>query len=178
MASFRVTIVSFLHARPLSSSVVQDPNSLALVKPSLHYRASSQPEKLVKTTAQSGAKDGIAAVEAYLAKVPEPARTTLKKVRATITAAAPAQATEALSYGMPAFKYKGALVAYAAFKDHCSFFPMSASLLDELANELKSYRTSKGTLQFPLDKPLPASLVRKMVKMRVLQNEARKKTRA
>ncbi|HWG19207.1 MAG TPA: DUF1801 domain-containing protein [Terracidiphilus sp.] len=122
--------------------------------------------------AQAGG-EGLAAVEAYLAKVPEPARTTLEKLRATIRAAAPTGATEELSYGIPAFQYKGGLVAYAAFKEHCSFFPMSASLLDDFAGELKGYRTSKGTLQFPMDKPLPPSLVKRMVKARVLQNEAK-----
>lgn len=115
--------------------------------------------------------DGIAGVEAYLAQVPEPARTTLEKVRAGIRAAAPKEATECLSYGMPAFRYKGALVAYAAFKKHCSFFPMSASLLDDFADDLKDFRTSKGTLQFPQDKPLPPALLKKMVKARVAQNE-------
>ena len=76
-----------------------------------------------------------------------------------------------LSYGIPAFRYKGGLVAYAAFKKHCSFFPMQASLIDEMKDELKNYRTSKGTLQFPLDKPLPAMLVKKMVKARIAENE-------
>jgi uncharacterized protein YdhG (YjbR/CyaY superfamily) len=113
-------------------------------------------------------------VEAYLARVPEPARSTLQKVRATIRLAVPAEATEALSYGIPAFRYKGALVGYAAFKNHCSFFPMNASLLDALADDLQGYRTSKGTLQFPLDKPLPVTLVKKMVKARVAENERKK----
>jgi uncharacterized protein YdhG (YjbR/CyaY superfamily) len=98
----------------------------------------------------------------------------LEKVRATIRSVVPAEATEALSYGMPAFRYKGALVGYAAFKNHCSFFPMNASLLDALADDLKGYRTSKGTLQFPLDKPLPVTLVKKMVKARVAENERKK----
>ncbi|MGA7858407.1 MAG: DUF1801 domain-containing protein [Terracidiphilus sp.] len=114
-----------------------------------------------------------AAVDEYLAKVPEPARGTLNKMRAMIKAAAPAEATEGLSYGMPAFRYKGALMAYAAFKDHCSVFPMQASLIDAMKDELKDYRTSKGTLQFPLDKALPAALVKKMVKARVAENEKR-----
>lgn len=117
--------------------------------------------------------DGLAAVEAYLAKVPEPARTTLEKMRATIRAAAPKDADECISYGMPAFRYKGALVGYAAFKQHCSFFPMSASLLDDFAEDVKNYRTAKGTLQFESDKPLPAALVKKIVKARVVQNETK-----
>ena len=114
-----------------------------------------------------------AEVDAYLAKVPEPARTTLEKLRTVIRSIVPPETTEALSYGIPAFCYKGGLVAYAAFKKHCSFFPMQASLIDEMKDELKHYRTSKGTLQFPLDKPLPATLVKKMVKARIAENERR-----
>ena len=125
----------------------------------------------VKAAKSNG--DGLAAVEAYLAKVPEPAHTTLQMIRATIRAAAPKDAAECISYGMPAFRYKGALVGYAAFKEHCSFFPMSASLLDDFAEEVKNYRTAKGTLQFAQNKPLPAALVKKMVKARVVQNEAK-----
>jgi uncharacterized protein YdhG (YjbR/CyaY superfamily) len=115
--------------------------------------------------------DGSAAVEAYLAAVSEPARSTLQTVRERIRAAAPKETTECISYGMPAFRYKGVLVSYTAFKQHCSLFPMSAALLDEIAGELESYRTSKGTLQFPLDKPLAAALIRKIVKARAEQNE-------
>jgi len=125
----------------------------------------------VKAAKSNG--DGTGAVEAYLARVPEPARTTLEKVRAAIRAAVPKGAEECISYGMPAFRYKGALVGYAAFKKHCSFFPMSGRVLDEFADEVKNYRTAKGTLQFPQDKPLPALLVKKMVKARVAQNEAK-----
>src|ERR1700753_293871 len=117
-------------------------------------------------------KSGAEAVDAYLEEIPEPALSTLKKLRATIQSVVPDEATEQLSYGMPAFHYKGALVAYAAFKNHCSFFPMQASLIDAMKEELAGYRTSKGTLQFPLDKALPAALVKKMVKTRVLENES------
>ena len=74
---------------------------------------------------------GKAEVEAYLERVPEPARGTLKKMRAMIRAAAPKEATEAISYKIPSFQYKGALVWYAVFKNHCSFFPMNLSLFDE-----------------------------------------------
>jgi len=129
--------------------------------------------RATKSTANK-LQDGPEGVETYLAKVPEPARTTLQKVRATIRSAVPKDATEGLSYGMPAFRYKGALVAYGAFKDHCSFFPMQASLIDQMQEELAGYRTSKGTLQFPVDKPLPAALLKKMVKTRVAENERRK----
>jgi uncharacterized protein YdhG (YjbR/CyaY superfamily) len=121
--------------------------------------------------ATASGSEGARAVEDYLDRVPEPVRGTLERMRATIRSAAPADATEAISYGMPAFRYKGALVAYAAFKDHCSFFPMNSSLIRIFAEELKEYKTRKGTIQFPMDKPLPAALVKKMVKSRVLDND-------
>ncbi|HEV2248787.1 MAG TPA: DUF1801 domain-containing protein [Terriglobia bacterium] len=113
-------------------------------------------------------------VDEYLAGVPEPARTTLNKIRAVIRSAAPLEATEAISYGMPAFKYNGILVWFAAFSNHCSLFP-TASVIDALRVDLRGFRVSKGTVQFPTDKPLPASLVKKMVKLRVAQSEGRKR---
>jgi uncharacterized protein YdhG (YjbR/CyaY superfamily) len=120
---------------------------------------------------KGNAENGKAEVEAYLARVPEPALTTLKKIRAMIRASAPKGATEAISYGIPSFQYKGALVGYAAFKEHCSFFPMSGRVIEEFAEELKEYKMSKGTIQFAVDKPLPDGLVKKMVKARVARNE-------
>jgi uncharacterized protein YdhG (YjbR/CyaY superfamily) len=119
-------------------------------------------------------EDEAQAVEEYLANVPEPAHTTLMRIRATIRSCVPAEATEGISYGIPAFRYKGALVGYAAFAKHCSLFPMSAALIDTMGEELKNYRTSKGTLQFPPDRPMPASLVKKIVKARIRENEKRK----
>jgi uncharacterized protein YdhG (YjbR/CyaY superfamily) len=116
---------------------------------------------------------GLAEVEAYLAKVPEPARTTLEKMRAMIRAAAPRETTEAISYGIPSFQYKGGLVAYAAFNKHCSFFPMGAGAIEQFAGELEGYRVSKGTIHFGLDKPLPTRLVKKMVKACAARNEAK-----
>lgn len=104
----------------------------------------------------------------YLAKVPEPARSTLNKVRAVVRAVVPAEATEVISYGIPAFKYKKVLVWYAAFSDHCSFFP-TGSIIEKFKNELEGYRLSKGTIQFPVDNPLPAALVKKMVKARLAE---------
>jgi uncharacterized protein YdhG (YjbR/CyaY superfamily) len=116
------------------------------------------------------AEAGKAEVEAYLARVPERARTTLEKMRGMIRAAAPKDATEAISYKIPSFQYQGALVWYAAFKKHCSFFPMDLSLLEEFGDELQGYKTSKGTIQFPVDKPLPKALVTRIVKARVAAN--------
>ena len=112
-------------------------------------------------------------VEEYLARVPEPARGTLKKMRAAIRSAVPREAVETISYGMPAFKDKGVLVWFAAFKDHCSFFP-TASVIESFKKELEGYPTSKGTIQFPTDKPLPSALVKKLVKARLAENRQRK----
>lgn len=114
-------------------------------------------------------------VEEYIARVPEPAKRTLNKIRAMIRSVAPPETTEVLSYGIPTFRYKRMLVALAAFKDHCSFFPLGSSALEAFAEELKSFRVSKGTLHFPVDKPMPAALVRKIVKTRVAQNDHRDK---
>jgi uncharacterized protein YdhG (YjbR/CyaY superfamily) len=111
-------------------------------------------------------------VDEYLAGVPEPARTTLQKIRAVIRSAVPREASEIISYRMPAFKHNGVLVWFAAFSKHCSLFP-TASVIEELKNELKGYATSKGTIQFPVDKPLPAALLRKLVKTRVAQMESK-----
>ena len=116
---------------------------------------------------------GKAEVEAYLARVAEPARTTLEKVRAMIRAVAPKEATEAISYKIPSFQYKGALVWYAAFKKHCSFFPMDHSLEEEFTEELKSCKVLKGTVQFAVDRPLSQALVARIVKTRVAANEVK-----
>jgi uncharacterized protein YdhG (YjbR/CyaY superfamily) len=113
-------------------------------------------------------------VNQYLAGVPEPARSTLKKIRATIRSAVPAEATEAISYRIPTFKYKGQVMWYAAFADHCSLFPGS-SVMAAFKNELTCYSVSKGTIRFPVDKPLPAALVKKLVKARIAENERRKR---
>jgi uncharacterized protein YdhG (YjbR/CyaY superfamily) len=110
-----------------------------------------------------------ASVDAYLRAVPPAPRTALQKLRRTIKAAAP-QATEGISYGMPCFKHHGVLLCFAAFKDHCSLF-MSTYLTKTLKKELASYQIAKGTIRFTADKPLPAALVRKLVKARIEQNE-------
>jgi uncharacterized protein YdhG (YjbR/CyaY superfamily) len=113
-------------------------------------------------------------VDEYLAGVPEPARSTLQRLRATIRAAAPREAVETISWRMPMFKYQGLLVGFAAFSDHGSLFPMSVSVMKAFKKQLKGYSTSKGTIRFPVDKPLPAALVKKIVKARIAQNERKK----
>ena len=114
-------------------------------------------------------------VEEYLAKVPEPQRTTLAKVREVIQSVLPAAATEVISYRIPCVKYKGMLVGYAAFTDHCSLFGMSSTLLGPLREDLKNYSTSKGTIRFAVDKPLPAALIKKLVKSAIAEKEKLKK---
>jgi uncharacterized protein YdhG (YjbR/CyaY superfamily) len=113
-------------------------------------------------------------VEEYLAGIPEPARGVLSKMRAAIRSVVPAEATETISYKMPAFKHKGILVWFAAFANHCSLFP-TAAVIEAFKGELKGFATSKGTIQFPLDKPLPTALIKKLVKARVAQMESKKR---
>ena len=113
-------------------------------------------------------------VEEYLDAVPEEARATLEKLRKTIRAAAP-KAVEVISYQVPTFKLDGRmLVSYAAFKNHCSFF-LGAAPIKAHEADLRSYKTSKGTIRFPTGKPLPVALVKKLVKARIKENEARAK---
>jgi uncharacterized protein YdhG (YjbR/CyaY superfamily) len=114
------------------------------------------------------------AVEVYLANIPEPARSTLLKVRAILRAAAPPDTTESISYGLPMLKYKGVLLGYGGFSDHCSLFLGTGDMVAQLGPELARYSVSKGTVRFPVDKPLPAALLRKILRLRVAQNEARK----
>ena len=131
-----------------------------------------------KAESKAGRKNTRAVtVASYLAAVPKDARAALVKLRKAIKAAAP-QATEGISYGMPAFKHQGPLVYYAAFKDHCSFFPGSVAVMRRFAAELKDYDTTgKGTIRFPAKKPLPAALVTKLVRTRVAENDARQASR-
>ena len=114
-------------------------------------------------------------VDGYLAALPAAKRGALQKVRAAIRAAAPG-AEEGFSYGLPAFRLDGRpLVCYGASTNHCSFFPMSPAVIRAHAEDLKKYETSKGTIRFPPDKPLPAALVRKLVKARIAELQAARK---
>ena len=133
--------------------------------------------KKVKSSSRGSAAKGNNApknVDEYLARVPEPARGTFIKLRAAIRSAVPAEAVETISYGIPAVKHNRVLVWFAAFSNHCSLFP-TASVIEEFKDELKGFSTSKGTIQFPSDKPLPTALIKKLVKARVAQNESKKR---
>jgi len=110
-------------------------------------------------------------VEEYLANVPDEFREALERLRKTIRAAAP-NADEVLSYRIPAFRQNGILVYYAAFKDHCSFFPGSTAARLKFAVELKPFRAGKGTFQFTLQRPIPATLVKRIVRARLAENRS------
>jgi uncharacterized protein YdhG (YjbR/CyaY superfamily) len=130
----------------------------------------------MKKTTSQGTKRSVPArdVDAYLAALPKEVRTTLEKLRKAIKAAAP-MAEETISYGIPAFKYHGPLVFFAAFKNHCSFFAVGKSLIEKLSGELEPYDVSGTTIHFSPQNPLPAALVKKIVKARIAQNESRVK---
>jgi|SRR5579872_2528526 len=128
--------------------------------------------KNVKTGKRSSAAKGRKApknVDAYFARVPKPARSIFNKLRAAIRSVVPREATETISYGIPAFRHKRVLVWFAAFSKHCSLFP-TAAVIEAFKEELKGFSTSKGTVHFPTDKPLPIALIKKMVKLRVAQD--------
>ncbi len=108
-------------------------------------------------------------IDGYLAALSDDKRATLEKIRKAIRAAAP-KAEECISYGIPAFRLDGRLVAgFSASARHCSFFPMSGSTVETLQDELAGYETSKGTIRFAADRPLPAALVRKLVRARIAE---------
>jgi uncharacterized protein YdhG (YjbR/CyaY superfamily) len=110
-------------------------------------------------------------VDSYFESLPENARLTLEKVRSTIKAMVP-EAEEVISYGIPIFKHNGSLVGLGAAKNHCALYVMSPKVVDSFKDDFKKYDISKGTIRFPLDKPLPATLVKKIVKARLQENEA------
>ena len=111
---------------------------------------------------------GAASVAGYFARTPAPARKLLREMRDTIRSVVPREAVEVISYRMPAFKHGHVLVWYAAFADHVSLFP-GGSVLVRFENDLADFKTSKGTIQFPLDQSLPTSLVKRIVRARVAE---------
>jgi uncharacterized protein YdhG (YjbR/CyaY superfamily) len=112
-------------------------------------------------------------IDEYIQTFPENIQAILEKMRQTIRKTAP-ESAETISYGMPAFKLHSILVYFAAAKNHIGFYP-TASPIVAFKKELSSYKTSKGAIQFPLDRPIPYDLVEKIVKFRVKENSAKKK---
>ena len=112
-------------------------------------------------------------IDEYIAAAPEDIQATLQKLRRVIQEAAP-DAREVISYSMPAFKQNGILVYFAAFRKHIGFFP-TASGVAAFKKELAAYETTKGTVRFPLDQPIPFELVTKIVKFRVQENLSKRK---
>lgn len=115
-------------------------------------------------------------VDQYIGDFPKPVQALLQEMRNAIRSAAP-KAEEMIAYNMPAFRLNGPLVYYAANKAHIGFYPMP-SAIRAFSEELESYVTSKGAIQFPLDRKLPLALVKKMVRFRVKENEEKKKLKA
>ena len=113
-------------------------------------------------------------IDEYLAALNNDQRAALEKLRKTIKDAAP-KAEECISYQLAAFRQNGMLVAFGATANHCAFYLMSSSTVEAHKGELKGYDTSKGTIRFQSDKPLPAALVRKLVKARIAENATRGK---
>lgn len=114
-------------------------------------------------------------VEEYFASQPTEVQAMLQEMRNTIRQAAP-KAQEVISYNMPAFKMHSVLVYYAAAKEHLGFYPTAAPI-SVFADELAKYKTSKGAVRFPLDKPVPKGLIKKIVKYRLGEDEARAKAK-
>jgi uncharacterized protein YdhG (YjbR/CyaY superfamily) len=111
-------------------------------------------------------------IDEYLASVNSDHRKALQKIRETIRAVAP-NAEECISYGIPAFRLKGrSLVFFGAWANHCAFYPGSSTTLKKFRNELRNFQTSKGTLRFSPDKPVPVALVKKLLKARIAENNA------
>ena len=128
---------------------------------------------MIKDQKQKPAKN----VDEYLAAVPDEVRPVLAKLRKTVRAAAP-MAEEVISYQIPTYKYHGPLVHFAAFRNHCSFYVVSKPIMEAFSGELEPLDTSGTTIHFSVKSPLPASLVKKIVKARIEENSARVKNKS
>ena len=126
----------------------------------------------MRTSAKS--KSAPKTVDEYVSRIPELSRNHFDELRATIRSAVPPDTTETISYQIPAIRQDRILVWFAAFSSHCSLFP-TAAVIDEFQSDLKAYTTSKGTIQFPLNKPLPITLIKKIVKARVARNDSKQR---
>ena len=107
-------------------------------------------------------------IDAYISGFPETIQKLLQEIRATIKKAAP-QAEEVISYGMPAFRHNGVLVWFAAFKNHIGFYPIPSGI-EAFKEELSAFKGTKGSIHFPLDKPLPVDLISRIVSFRLAEN--------
>ena len=128
--------------------------------------------KLLKTKASPTSNE----ISLFLAALPAPQRAALQRLRKIVLAIVH-ESVETISYGIPTIKYMNKGVAgFAAYKEHCSYFPFSGRVVEELKTELKSFSTSKGTIRFTIEKPLSVALVKKLVKARMAQIESSKKS--
>jgi uncharacterized protein YdhG (YjbR/CyaY superfamily) len=127
---------------------------------------------------RSASTSGSREVDAFLAALPDDIRTALQRLREMIATAAP-EAVETIAYGVPAFKYRGRpFVSFGAGKTgrgHCAFYVQSPTVMDAYRDELRGYDTSKGTIRFAPDQPLPAELVTKLVHARIAETDAERK---
>lgn len=115
-------------------------------------------------------KADIAKIDAYLEKLPDDQRAALAHIRELVKQVAP-KAEEAMVYGVPGFRQDGALVCYAAFKEHCGFYPMSPLTLGAFADRLNGFKTAKGTVRFTPDNPIPDALITEIIAARIEENE-------
>jgi|SRR5437588_11544037 len=122
---------------------------------------------------RQGARIPAQTVDEYLRALEEPEHSILEALRRTIVEVVP-EAEEVISYGVPAFRVRGTTIAgFAAFKAHLSYLPFSGSVLEQLADELAGYTMTKSSLHFPVDRPLPTELVRKLIEVRLVEVDQR-----
>ena len=128
-------------------------------------KKAAKPNRMKVSTAKT--------VDAYIAEANPKQRAMMKQLRAIIKKESPAETTEAISYRMPMYKYKGMLLGYAAFDRHIGFYAISTAIMKTHAKQLEGYTTGKGSIQLPLDQKLPVGLIRSMVRQRVAEKDAK-----
>ncbi len=117
----------------------------------------------------------VATIDAYIALQPEAIRNRLEEVRQLIRSVAP-EAEETISYNMPAFKLQGMLVGFAAWKEHCGFYPWNGHTVEEFSKELEGFKTSSGAIQLPYKDKLPVTLLKKIIRARIKGNQNKEKS--